>query len=76
MFARQQKAAGPSFAQQVELVSQLTSFGFNTYQARYSLEKANWDPNVAAEYLFSHADEIPPQPASPSILNTQPSDGE
>ncbi|KAH7721977.1 ubiquitin carboxyl-terminal hydrolase [Aphelenchoides avenae] len=48
-----------------ELIGQLTALGFTEHQAKYSLERANADVNAAAEWLFMHAAEVPPETAGP-----------
>ena len=54
----------PSIAAVNEKIVELTNLGFNNYQAKYALEQSNWDTNVAAEWLFNHSDEIPPETTS------------
>ncbi|CAJ0956684.1 unnamed protein product, partial [Mesorhabditis belari] len=47
-----------------ESVSMLEGFGFTKHQARFALHKFNFDANMAAEWLFMHIDEVPPEPAA------------
>ncbi|CAJ0592736.1 unnamed protein product [Cylicocyclus nassatus] len=44
----------------VEGMDELMGFGFTAHQARYALNR-NPDANAAAEWLFMHADEVPPE---------------
>ncbi|VDL73570.1 unnamed protein product [Nippostrongylus brasiliensis] len=50
-------AKGPAH---VEGLDELIAFGFTAHQARYALSR-NPDANAAAEWLFVHADEVPPE---------------
>ncbi|KAK6728645.1 hypothetical protein RB195_005968 [Necator americanus] len=50
-------ASGPAH---VEGLDELIAFGFTAHQARYALNR-NPDANAAAEWLFLHADEVPPE---------------
>ncbi|PIO75083.1 UBA/TS-N domain protein [Teladorsagia circumcincta] len=50
-------SAGPA---SMEGLNELVAFGFTPHQARYALSR-NPDANAAAEWLFVHAEEIPPE---------------
>ncbi|KAK5978113.1 UBA/TS-N domain protein, partial [Trichostrongylus colubriformis] len=44
----------------IEGLDELVAFGFTPHQARYALSR-NPDANAAAEWLFVHVDEVPPE---------------
>ncbi|KHJ97456.1 UBA/TS-N domain protein [Oesophagostomum dentatum] len=44
----------------MEGLDELIAFGFTAHQARYALSR-NPDANAAAEWLFVHAEEVPPE---------------
>ncbi|KAL6730239.1 hypothetical protein Aduo_001225 [Ancylostoma duodenale] len=50
-------ASGPAH---MEGLDELIAFGFTAHQARYALSR-NPDANAAAEWLFVHAEEVPPE---------------
>ncbi|VDM57326.1 unnamed protein product [Angiostrongylus costaricensis] len=50
----------PAVLDHMEGLDELVAFGFTPYQARYALSR-NTDANAAAEWLFVHADEVPPE---------------
>lgn len=50
----------PGGVAHMEGFDELIGFGFTAHQARYALSR-NPDANAAAEWLFVHADEVPPE---------------
>uniref|UniRef100_A0A0N4ZNJ6 Ubiquitin carboxyl-terminal hydrolase n=1 Tax=Parastrongyloides trichosuri TaxID=131310 RepID=A0A0N4ZNJ6_PARTI len=53
------------------IISQLTSLGFSSYQANYALNQTGSDDvNQAAEWLFINNESIPPPPSSISSSST------
>ncbi|KJH51075.1 UBA/TS-N domain protein [Dictyocaulus viviparus] len=58
----------------MEGLDELIAFGFTAHQARYALSR-NPDANAAAEWLFVHAEEVPPEcGATVPGENTTPSE--
>jgi uncharacterized UBP type Zn finger protein len=47
-------------AMQQDSINQLLGLGFTPHQAKYALERSQWNVNGAAEWLFTHPDEVPP----------------
>jgi ubiquitin carboxyl-terminal hydrolase 5/13 len=41
-------------------IEQLTGLGFSDHQAQFALRRSRGDVSVAADWLFNHADEVPP----------------
>ncbi|KAK6059889.1 hypothetical protein COOONC_02457 [Cooperia oncophora] len=52
--------SAPAAPAPMEGLNELVAFGFTPHQARYALSR-NPDANAAAEWLFSHAQEVPPE---------------
>ncbi|CAJ0572391.1 unnamed protein product, partial [Mesorhabditis spiculigera] len=58
--------AGTSAHIDNESVATLEGFGFTRHEARYGLQKFNFDANRAAEWLFEHRDEVPQAAGEPA----------